>query len=90
MKKYDKEISELKGMGYDKVYVWDAEPNEEDPNHSHAFNTRLVILSGEILVKIGKKRTTLKSGDMIDIPKRVAHYASVGAGGCKYIVAERH
>ena len=83
-------IKELKAKGYQKVYAWDAEPNEEDPDHTHPFDTHLVVISGEILIKMDKYNKTLRSGDEVEIPKETVHYGLVGAKGCKYIVAERH
>jgi quercetin dioxygenase-like cupin family protein len=83
-------IKGLKRQGYGPVYVWDAEPNEEDPDHTHPFDTCLVVLVGEIEIGMDGKSIILKSGNAIDIPREKIHYGKVGAQGCKYIVAEKH
>lgn len=83
-------IQELKTMGYDPVYVWNAEPNEEDPDHTHPFDTRLFIMDGEIEIRLGEKIITLRSTNEMDIPRGTVHSGKVGPKGCKYIVAERH
>jgi len=87
----EKEITEkLKQHGYNPVYVWDAKAGEEDPNHTHPFDTHLVILEGEIEIGTDGKIVILKSGDEIDIPKEKVHFGKVGVKGCKYIVGEKH
>ena len=83
-------VEELKRLGYDNVFVWDAEAGEEDPDHSHPYDTRLVILDGEIEIKMDGESRILKSGEEIDIPREKVHYGKAGPNGCKYIVAEKH
>ena len=82
-------ILKLKSEGFDKVYVWDGEPNEEDTNHSHLFDTKIVILKGDIEIETNGKKSVLKSGDEMEIPRNKIHAAIVGLSGCRYIVAER-
>jgi quercetin dioxygenase-like cupin family protein len=83
-------IEALRRKGFDPVYAWDAEPGEEDPDHTHPFDTRLEMLSGEMLVRLEGKDELLKAGDEAFIPREKIHYAKAGAQGCRYIVAERH
>jgi len=86
----EQKIDELKKKGYDPVYVWNAEPNEEDLDHTHTFDTRLAVLEGEIEIRMDGKSVILKPGNEIDIPREKVHYGEAGAIGCKYIVAEKH
>lgn len=81
---------ELSQSGYDNVYTWDAEPNEDDSDHSHEFDTRLVILKGEIEIGMDGSKTVLKVGDRVDIPRGKIHFGTAGVSGCRYIVAEKH
>lgn len=87
-------IKRLEGEGYDKVWSYDAEPNEIDEEHDHGFDTKLHILSGEVRIKKlqGGAITDflLKQEDQIEIPRHQVHSAKVGPEGCRYIVAERH
>jgi quercetin dioxygenase-like cupin family protein len=87
-------IKSLETEGYEKVWVYDAEPNEIDEEHKHDFDTKLHILSGEIEINnfsAGKiMNFHLKQGDEIEIPRNQVHSAQVGINGCRYIVAERH
>ena len=83
-------IKELKNKGYDRIYIWDAEPNEEDLDHKHTYDTHLIVLEGNIEIRKDSKSMVLKPGDEMDIPREKIHYGKAGVKGCKYIVAERH
>jgi quercetin dioxygenase-like cupin family protein len=86
-------IKKLEAEGYDKVWSYDAEPDEVDEEHDHDFDTKLHILSGEIRIKRLSGGSIMdfliKEGDEIEIPRKQLHSAKVGADGCRYIVAER-
>lgn len=87
-------IKKLESEGYEKVWPYDAESNEVDDEHDHDFDTKLHILSGDIRIKRLSGGAImdfhLKEGEEIEIPRGQLHSAKVGAGGCRYIVAERH
>lgn len=84
------EIKKLKEEGFDPVYVWDAEPGEEDSDHSHDFETHLMILEGSIEIGIDGGTIVLLPNNEINIPKGKIHSGKAGRTGCKYIVAEKH
>lgn len=86
----EQKIEELKRQGYDPIYIWNAEPNEEDPDHAHPFDTHLVILEGKIEIGFDGNGKILKPGEEIAIPRSEIHYGIAGQNGCKYIVAEKH
>jgi len=86
----ENKIEKLKTEGYELVYVWDAEPNEEDPDHEHPFDTHLIVLNGEIEIRMDGNTKILKTDDELDIPRQRIHYGKAGQNGCKYIVAEKH
>lgn len=78
-------INRLLSDGYQKAYTWDAAPGELDPEHQHDFDTKLVILSGEICIS----GVVYKAGDEIVIPHHQLHEAKAGSSGCRYIVGEK-
>ncbi len=82
-------ISTLTSEGYDRVFVWTEGPNETDEDHVHDFDTRIVVLEGEISVTTNGHVVTARSGDTLDTPRSVKHSAVTGSEGCKYIVAEK-
>jgi quercetin dioxygenase-like cupin family protein len=83
------QIEQLKAEGFKKVYIWDAEPGEDDPDHVHAFDTKLIILSGEIEIGMNGESRVLKQGDSIYIARDTVHSGKAGVMGCRYIVGER-
>ena len=95
-KKYLEEeiIKSLESDGYDKVLVYQAEPDEVDEEHSHSFDTRLKILEGSIRIKVLDGKSihdfSLNKGGDIEILKNQIHSAVVGVEGCRYIVAEKN
>lgn len=82
-------VHELTRAGYNKVYIWDAVPNEEDSDHTHLFDVHLEVLSGEIEIRVNDVSSILQSGNSIDIPRNTKHYGKAGVHGCSYIVAEK-
>lgn len=86
----EEHIELLKTEGFNKVYVWDATPGEEDEMHAHEWDTRLVILDGDIEITLDGATKLYKEKEEVDIPHNAAHSAKVGMRGCTYIVAERH
>jgi quercetin dioxygenase-like cupin family protein len=83
-------VKELEAEGFDKVYVWAAEPGEEDPEHTHPFDTRLVVIEGDIRITMNGDVHTLSPGESFDIPHDMPHEGHAGMKGCRYAVAEKH
>ncbi len=89
--KTEKELTnQLKSEGYHKVYSWEDGPNEEDPTHTHDFDTKLIILNGELEIEMKGQKILLKQGESIEIPREEVHAAITSPNGCKYLVGERH
>jgi len=87
---FEEKIAALKQLGFQSVYQWSAEPGEEDLKHTHPFDTRILVLEGEIEIEMDDKMQIIKSGEEVDIPRGKLHSGKVGIGGCKYLVAEKH
>jgi quercetin dioxygenase-like cupin family protein len=87
-------ITQLEEEAYHPVYAYTAEPNEIDEEHSHKFETKLVILEGDINITSEVEGVIMnmnyKAGQDILIPRGKIHSAKVGAGGCRYVVGEKH
>jgi quercetin dioxygenase-like cupin family protein len=83
-------IKQLEAEGFSPVYVWDAEPQESDPDHNHPFDTKLIILEGEITIEMNGKTEMLRKGASMFIPREEQHSGLAGKDGCRYIVGEKH
>lgn len=87
-------MQKLETEGFDKVWIYDAPAGEIDEEHAHDYDTKLVILSGEISITsvLGGAVANMnyKAGAEVVIPRNKPHSAKVGPNGCRYIVAEKH
>ncbi len=87
-------IKKLQSEGYDNAQVYHSDPGEISEEHSHDYDTKIYILSGEIRVKILEAKVItdylLKAGDEKEIFANQPYSAKVGSEGCHYVVAEKH
>lgn len=83
-------ILELKKEGYGRVYTWHEGPLEVDEDHQHEFDTKIVVLKGEITVETNGKKVVAREGDAVYTPRNTVHRATTGEEGCTYVVAEKH
>ena len=84
----DKIINKLKKY-WNHVYIWIDKPNVIYENHKHPYDTKIIIVKGEMNLVIDKKKHHLKSGDETIIKNNEDHQAEIGENGCEYIVAEQ-
>lgn len=81
-------IDELKKQGYDKVIVWNEVTAAGSIDHSHSFDTYILVLDGKIEISINGQTKLLKTSDEIYIPKNTIHHSKASSEGCRYITAE--
>lgn len=79
---------QLRKEGFKHIYEWSDKPGTTYPAHSHKGKVSMYITSGSITLEIGGKIVELKQGDRFDIPVGKEHAATVGPGGCAYVVGE--
>ena len=85
----EKIIQELKKEGFQKVYVCEDKPYQFDESHSHPYFSKIIIVKGEMKVKIDDKEVNLNQGDVIEIKKDELHESTLGKEGCKFVIGER-
>lgn len=90
MKELEKIKEKLEEDGYTPIETYAAQPGEEDPDHSHDFDTYILMIEGEMLVRMEGEEKILNAQDDVFIPKGVTHYSKVGDTGCTFLHAERH
>lgn len=94
MKSEETIVADLKLEGYDNVYAWDAPPDEIEEEHEHPFETKLVIVAGEMRINVLRvdkmEDFTLHPGQEIEINRGERHNATAGPEGCRYVVGEMH
>ena len=85
LKRYDEVRSQKSESRVDRVKVWNVhktkdirinlvEFNAESPLHSHPdADHSLMVLDGELRVRMGEEKFVIKKGDFISVPKGVPH-----------------
>ena len=78
---------DLRAQGYEPVHDEDQPGFVYEP-HSHAEANIIVVLSGEMEVKVGDLAGILHSGDKVTFPANVVHSSHIGSEGCEYLWME--
>jgi quercetin dioxygenase-like cupin family protein len=80
---------ELKRDGYDVVIS--TTPGEKvNPEHSHPFDVRALVLKGAVTLTTGGKTTTYKPGEIFTMVRGCTHFESYGPEGAVSLVGRRH
>ena len=80
--------SELVRDGY-RVVFGGMDPNQMNPEHSHEFDARAMVLAGEITITRGGAATTFRPGDTCSVPRGELHGEQAGPQGVAYIAGRR-
>ncbi|MGX9963093.1 cupin domain-containing protein [Roseomonas sp. F4] len=62
---------------------------EATPEHSHPFDARLLILSGELILAQGGASRAYGPGEVFEVPRDVPHAEIAGQAGVSYIAGRR-
>ena len=79
--------SDLRREGFEVVHGGLQCGFTEDP-HTHDFDARIMVLSGEITVTRDNKADTFRAGDHCELPAGCLHSTKVGPEGVAYIVGK--
>lgn len=80
-------IQDLKSRGYSPLLISE-KPNDHLDPHSHEAYHILVVVDGEMKVRLKNKEFKMFTGDMVTINSKVEHAAYFGKKGCKYFWIE--
>ena len=58
--------------------------------HTHAFDTRLMLLQGEMSVVFDDSTTVARAGDVIEIVRDASHCERYGPGPIVFVAGLRH
>ena len=70
-----------------RPYVWVSTPNFRYPSRSHGTAKTIFCVQGSLEVTFTEamQRVTLRSGDRVDVPRRVRYSVIVGPSGAQCI-----
>jgi quercetin dioxygenase-like cupin family protein len=81
--------SDLRREGFEVVHGGQKPGYSGDP-HTHDFDARIMVLSGEITLTRDNKPQTFRAGDHCEVPAGCVHAEHVGPEGVAYIVGKAY
>ena len=79
----------LRRDGYDAALDRHMDANATNPEHSHEFDARLLIIEGEITIGQGGVDRTYRTGDSCAFPAGTKHTEHAGPQGVRYLAGRR-
>jgi quercetin dioxygenase-like cupin family protein len=80
----------LREEGYLEVADRRMEPNKTNPEHSHEFDARLLILEGEMTIASDGEERTYHAGDTFAMSAGCLHSEQCGLEGARYLAGRRY
>ena len=80
----------LREEGYQEVGDRRMEPNKTNPEHSHEFDARLLILEGELRIISEGRERTYRVGDTFAMSAGCLHSEQCGPEGVRYLAGRRY
>ena len=80
----------LREEGYLEVADRRMEPNKTNPEHSHEFDARLLILEGEMTIASDGEKRTYRAGDTFAMSAGCLHSEQCRPEGARYLAGRRY
>jgi quercetin dioxygenase-like cupin family protein len=80
--------ADLRHEGYE-IFYGGLQAEMVNPEHSHAWDARVLVIGGEITLTRGGKTETFHAGDSCAVPAGEVHAEHVGPQGVAYIAGRR-
>lgn len=82
-------ISALTAEGFQNIVTVEREPDGFLDTHTHPFEAKALIVSGEIHIKAQDRDQTYKTGQIFHLNAEVPHAERYGPAGVKYMVGRK-
>ena len=89
MKTTDEFEEQLRRDGYLDIKRRLVERGEDTQPHTHAFDTRLLVLEGEMTVVCGGAQRTYRAGEILEIPAGAEHCERYAADRLRFVAGLR-
>lgn len=80
---------QLRAEGYEQVTAVAREANGSLDVHTHPFEARALILSGEISIRCDGHETLYRPGDIFHLGHAAPHSERYGPAGVSYLVGRK-
>jgi quercetin dioxygenase-like cupin family protein len=74
--------------GFPEPVIVTREPGAME-EHAHSFEAKALIISGEIVIRIGSDEQFFTTGDIFRVPPNVLHAERYGPNGVQYLVGRK-
>jgi quercetin dioxygenase-like cupin family protein len=81
---------ELHAQGYLEIVDRRMAANDTNPEHSHEFDARLLVVEGEITITREGEERTYRAGDTFSMTAGCLHTERSGAEGVRYLAGRRY
>jgi hypothetical protein len=81
--------AQLRADGYPEPQVSESAPNARNPEHSHAYDVRALVLEGEITLTVAGAARTYGPGQEFSMPAGCRHTEDIGPQGVRSLVGRR-
>jgi quercetin dioxygenase-like cupin family protein len=82
--------TELHAQGYHEIVDRRMDENATNPEHSHDFDARLLVLEGEMTVINEGKAHIYRAGDTFTMSAQCPHTEQSGPKGARYLAGRRY
>lgn len=82
--------TELRAQGYREIVDRRMNAKATNPEHSHEFDARLLVLEGEMTVVCDGEERTYQVGDTFAMTAGRRHTERCGPGGVHYLAGRRY
>jgi len=82
--------TELRAQGYQEIVDRRMPANQTNPDHSHEFDARLLILEGEMAITREGEERTYRAGDSFAMSAGCRHAERSGLEGVQYVAGRRY
>ena len=79
----------LEQAGFDEPVEVSREPLGMMDEHSHPFESKALVLCGEIALNIDGRETVYRQGDVFHLSSGERHVESYGPRGVRYLVGRK-
>jgi quercetin dioxygenase-like cupin family protein len=80
----------LREQGYKEVVDRRMEPSSTNPEHSHEFDARLLVLEGAMTITCNGEERTYHSGESFAMTAGCLHAEQCGPQGVRYLAGRRY
>jgi quercetin dioxygenase-like cupin family protein len=79
----------LRRDGYGEIVDRRMAANQFNPDHTHEFDARVLVVEGEMTIAQGGAAHTYRAGDTCALSAGTVHSEQCGAAGVRYLAGRR-